>query len=542
MIFVKHPLALKREEIKKRNIFFLAVTILFLAYCIPIIIQGTDDFRMIDTFHPDEGTAVTLLSRMIRESSLYPRGYHKYSDGFFHYGAIYFYIDYFGMLVIKNIFFLESISDKMIIISLRLINVIFAILSLGGLYVLSRRIYNFSVAILAGLFLIFTPRVVYWSTNAHPDILQMFFIIISIYFSIRLLEKFSYKYIALSTIFAGLAFGTKYSGIFLLPFICLISIIPLLKQKRGSYVQRARKILFVLMIIVILFLITFSITNPYALIEFKKFHYTIRYEIDHIKFGHQIKEDVNPLVWFKVLSDPRLLGKVGLVLFFIFIIITVVELRVKKINRLWLHKRRFFILGWIFFFLIYLMWSVNYRTWRYLFPIIPFIYIFIAHVISRLFYNRYSIKIPRRLGQLTAIGLVVLVLWPKISLNYVHLNSNLHKVENNPAVEAGRYLEENFPENMKITYDYYSYVPSSFKYATWSYGQNEALINEIKPDLIIVNDDISHRYEDLRQAGLSKNPEYFRSCHLFYAKLENNQFSPYQKIKDFGRVRIYKRY
>lgn len=176
------------EEARRQNIFFLAVIALFLAYCIPIILQGTKDFRMINTFDSDEGTAATILSRMINESSLYPRGYYRYTSSFFHYGALYFYINYFFMWVIKTVGSLKSVSDQIIIISLRLTNTIFAVLSGWGVFILSRKIYNLNVAMLACLFLITTHNVIFWSTTAHPDILQMFLIIISIYFSILLFE------------------------------------------------------------------------------------------------------------------------------------------------------------------------------------------------------------------------------------------------------------------------------------------------------------------------------------------------------------------
>ncbi len=115
------------ENRAKRNIFFLVITPLFLAYCLPIIIQGAENFRMINTFVSDEGTAVVVVSRMINEGSLYPRAYSLF--GFFNYGAIYFYINYVILWIIKNLFSLNLVYAKIIVISLRSINVIFAILS-----------------------------------------------------------------------------------------------------------------------------------------------------------------------------------------------------------------------------------------------------------------------------------------------------------------------------------------------------------------------------------------------------------------------------
>ncbi len=515
---------------KKRNLFLLAITILFLAYCIPIIFQGTANYRMIKSFNADEGTVVIKLSRMFANSSLFPNHIR--------YGDFYFYINYFVIWLIKTIFSLKSVSDQIIVISSRLVDVVFAILSVGGLCILSQRIYNFSIGALAGLFLLTTPNFLFWSTIAKPDIPQIFFLIISIYFCVRLLEEYSNRDMILSTVFTGLSFGTKYSGIFLLPLVCLASSLPLIKQKQRQYLQIVKRTV----IIGFIFMVTFFITNPYALIKFRTYQSVIRYQSAYLKFGHLFKEGDNPLLWLKVLGSEQLLGNLGLALFLIFSVITSWRLIRKKGGKPESFQAELFIQGWIFFFLFYLMWRIYHRPYRFLLAIVPFIYIFISVVINRLFNNQHAIKIPAKVGRFAALGLMACLLWPKLMLDYNYFNSSLHKEENSPAITAGKYLEQNFPHNITITYDAYSYIPPSFKKASRHLGQNTALINKIKPDLIIVNDDISLRYKDFERVSLARNPEFFKSCYSFYNQLEHNKFPPYRRIKDFGGIRIYKKF
>ncbi len=515
-------------ESKKRILFLLTIAILFSAYAVPVILQGTENYRMVKTFNADEGTVVLKLSRMFAESSLYP--------DHIRYGDFYFYINYFVIWLIKAVFSLETVSEQIITISSRLVDLVFAILSVGGLCILGQRIYDFSIGALAGLLLLTTPNFLLWSTTAKPDIPQVFFLIVSIYFCVRLLEKYSNRDVILSTVFVSLSFGVKYSGIFLLPLVCLASILPLTKQEQRHYLQIAKRIA----IIGFIFMATFFITNPYALIKFRLYQSVIRYQSTYLEFGHLFKEGDNPLLWLKVLGSDHLLGNLGLALFLIFSMITIWQLIIKKGDKPKAFQAELFIQGWIFFFLFYLMLRIYHRPYRFLLAIVPFIYIFISVAINRLFNKQYSKIIPARAGQFAALGLMACLLLPKLMLNYNYFNSSLHKEVNSPAIIAGKYIEQNFPHNTTITYDAYSYIPPSFKNATRHLNQNVALINKIKPALIIVTDEISLRYKDYEILSSARDPEAFKNSHYFYNKLENNQLPPYRKIKDFGSIRIYK--
>jgi len=193
----------------------LILVILVSWYARPIIWSASSSYNKVSVFNADERDQLGWVKSAFEEGS-YDIPLNKY-------GHLYFDIVLTGLNVTS---WFTEITDQHIIIYLRLVSTVFGILSVLMLFVLVRRFLDENTAWLAAAMLLAIP-LNFWdlSFQAHPDIAQVFFIIVAIYWCsyITLSSKNLSYYLAM--LFAGLAFSVKYSGLFLIPVIFLVQIL-----------------------------------------------------------------------------------------------------------------------------------------------------------------------------------------------------------------------------------------------------------------------------------------------------------------------------
>lgn len=100
--------------------------------------------------------------------------------------------------------------------TLNFISILFSTLSVAFLFLLAKRMYNTSIAIVSSLFLMTSPILWFSSEVSLPYTAECFFSVLVAYFCFLSLQD--EKYILYSTIFLGIAFGVRQNLIlFLLP-------------------------------------------------------------------------------------------------------------------------------------------------------------------------------------------------------------------------------------------------------------------------------------------------------------------------------------
>lgn len=187
----------------------LLSAIALLVFAIPVIPLGADSIRLIQVFSRDEANATMIVTNMIANRSFS-------TGGFFGYGALYFYLSAF--LAYPFTLLLPLSIETVAIIAL---GAVCALASVGALFVSylhARNLCNRTTALLTPVIMLVSTSFLHWSVTAHPDTLQMLLILISLYYTYRLVSG-SYKrsYLVMASVFAGLALGTKYAGLSLLP-------------------------------------------------------------------------------------------------------------------------------------------------------------------------------------------------------------------------------------------------------------------------------------------------------------------------------------
>lgn len=507
-----------------------------LVYAIPIILQGIDNIRLIEVFSSDEAAIVRMVTYMFQLQTLSPAR-HPY----FKWPSLIYYL--VGLFV-SPYALLFPIDVPAVIVAARLVSVVFGVFSLWATYLLAARLFNPRVALLACLFMLTTLNFLELSVIAHPDIPQLFLTLLSVYFGSLLIEHYRLRDVALASLFAGFAFGTKYGGAFLLPVIWLSCFLALLKrqEKSGSCDLRmlAWQVILNSALIVFVFVGAFLLTTPYAAIDFQKFIKDLRWQSEHVQTGHLYRGE-GGWEWLEMLSSDRLLGDTLSGLFLLSLLMVASDL--------WSRRGQPFLdrlggsvvaLVWIMVLLLYLLLQARYVAARVVLPIVPFILIFAAYGAIHLLSSDFRFLPLNLVIKGVAIVLSLLSLRPRIVGGHEFFKKRVGKVQDNPVVAAGEWLEANYPPETRIVYDTYSYIPPQFETIFRSWGQTEVFVAEKDPDIIVVHRSIRKRFVDPNRAKeYVDGPDTYLLIHDFYARLEAGEFPCFGLTKDFGAVTIY---
>ena len=181
----------------------------------PLWWSASESARLVGTFNTDEEAHVMLLKEAI--DNRFPRlGYHQYG---------YAYLN-MGLLPLFLLSYFTDVTAQHIVVWLRMIPTLFAIATVALTFLMACRYFGRLAAWLSAYLLSFTVlSFLELSAMSHPDIPQLFFLMLGIYFCCRLAEDGRLKWLIWASVAAGFAFGCKYSGLFLLPIIGLSGVL-----------------------------------------------------------------------------------------------------------------------------------------------------------------------------------------------------------------------------------------------------------------------------------------------------------------------------
>lgn len=154
----------------------------------------------------------------------------------------------------------------------RFATAVFGVLTVAMVYVIGRRFFNSRVGILASWFLVFSFLHVENSHYIKPDVQMTFLVVLSFYYSARILQKGATSDYVLAGMIGGFAVSTKYPAIFI--FVPLV----IAHLLRGSEEQGNFRKLIVnrkLLLATVIMGVGFFLGTPFALLDFKHFFQSV---------------------------------------------------------------------------------------------------------------------------------------------------------------------------------------------------------------------------------------------------------------------------
>ncbi len=450
---------------------FLAFATFFGFY---ILGSATNSIEMLQAFNLDEGAGTWQLVQNIQNRDFDPRGFYNY--GYLYINLTHWLVKPIGWMGI------DTSGEQLPAVMLRLVSTLSWAGSGWLLYALLRsfgtRVW---LALGAVMLMLGSYKIHYYATMVHPDLLQMILVVAALYFSRKAL--FNPRWILATGLTLGLAFGTKYSGAFLLPIPFLL--IFYLLWNKGLL-----RILAYVLGVSALFLMGWLLTNHYVIGDWDLFLEDLQYESEHVGRGHWRAESGNPLGWFWVFMNQfhwtaNFLS--GLV------VGTALMLVIRERKNGWTtwftaNKDRVWIAILLFTFLLgmgYLMLEVNMRRPRYMFHLLP-----IAVVFSIYFIQRYESMADR--GRRWVIwAIMVIVPTATLLISLTRASSYLDRMQH-PHITTGMWIRENYPADLKILSDYYSYLPPDyFTNSYHTFGVTKEEIEGHQPGLVVINKQLS---------------------------------------------------
>ncbi|UCH95724.1 MAG: glycosyltransferase family 39 protein [Candidatus Aminicenantes bacterium] len=481
---------------------YLLLFLLLIGEFIPIS-YGIENVRLMQIFSTDEASAVRRVLVNLEYDDLDPRG-------FYHYGYFYHTVCFYMIKLLESFGFK---ADAM------LVAIVFRLISwfsyiLVGIVIYKTFTLHFKgrkeFGLILVLLLLSLPGFAFWSRFVHPDMLQVLLILLAVLVAFSAHEA---MYIIMASAIAGIAFGTKYSGIFVLPFLFLPYILHAFITSPKT-LKFWFKVISVCILAVLIFLTLWVVTNPYVLKNYNQFQADFLFEKKHVSTGHGKVEPQNPLLWFPVLWNlfgpvNSIVVGVGVLTLLVTLIITIKRDKIKKFLSDPGNRNLLTIILYIITSFVYLMLEVRMREPRYLFHILPFILliaIYSFQKISTLFKSSL-------IKHIIIIGLFVSALIPSLqSISKASISTWKYK---DKYIKAGNFLAENEPGELRILAASYSYVPPKFKHVIFRFWIDEEKIKKYSPDIVILNAKASRRWSWKRK-GTS-----FRDLDLIKGKFAN---------------------
>ncbi|MDA0748305.1 MAG: glycosyltransferase family 39 protein, partial [bacterium] len=495
----------------------------YMGFTLPLIPVAADNIRMVEVFSADESLAAATVSHLFRAGTLELQG--------FSYGGLFYYLP-LGLL--KGWAAVGGdVDERVIILVLRGLCALAGLGCLWATYRLGVQTLGSGAGALAALFLAATPVFLRWSVEIHPDLPQLFWMLCALLWCCRLVRVFEMKAVVWATVFAGLAFGTKYGGVFLLPLIAGCILVGQAEDGLEFRRRGGKRVLLAMLLVPVMFLLVFLVSNPYALIHFETFRSDVAFEREHLQFGHMFKVDSAGFRWVGMLGG--ILGVVASVLFV-----------VQAVRQVWpgcrIRVDRVVLLVWIVGYTGYLVGTANLQAARHLLPVLPAVWLFVADgclALWRWVKTRWATP-----AVYLVLPVLVVFVGGQNGVDAGRLfEEKLWRVTSRSELVAGQWMAERFPEKTSILFDAYAYIPPQFRNVMRiSLGQSYLIVHHLQPDLLVVRQAVAKDFQDVTKAESARiGKDAFLDAHYFYKFLEEGRIPTYRLEKEFDGVAVYRR-
>ncbi|MDA0710973.1 MAG: glycosyltransferase family 39 protein [bacterium] len=503
-------------------VFMGILTLPYMAFVALLVQVGANDIRMTNVFSIDESDIVAHIWNLYLT--------HFGTPPSFKYGGA-FYMVPVATLHAWSLFF--DVSEKTAIISVRMMCGLAGVGCLWMTYLLGKSLHNGVVGVLAAFLLGANSTFLRWSVESHPDLPQLFFLLLSLYFLCRYVSRPKGHLLVLASLGAGMALAIKYAGIFMIPVAILAIYASFGPLTFSARITSARFWTHCALLVCVFFAI-FLAMNPSVLTHLTEFRDSIQGEKKIMAFGHRLRDVTGSWVWLQML-----VSQVG----------TAHALIALGGGFLWLLRYRkrisadhVMMLAWAGVFLFYLMAESSLIRPRHLLPILPVVLLYVGagyELLWRALLKHLSIH--RKLD-FVLLGLVLVLNGSQICLSADMIDTRWRRESNRVEIEAGRWLAETYPANTRILFDAYAYVPRKFQFVFRSIGMDYLEVNHFEPDLLVVRDAIASDYSNLEEAKSARMGELqFSDRHYFYEFLKAGKMNTYRLKRGFGSLAIYER-
>jgi hypothetical protein len=475
---------------------------------------------------------------------------------FFAYGALYHEL----AALVSIPFSAAGDGERHVLIALRAVSLAGGAATLALTFALGARLFGPWAGLLAAGLTACSAELAVWSITAHPDTLQLALLTGGLLAACAVRDVPSRGRIVLAALLAGLAFGTKYAGVLLLPLLGFALIAAHLEAGcRGMGL--VRRLMVDALIGAAVFGLTFALTNPYALIEWRRWLTQVRAEMLHAREGHVTLADEPRLRWLRIVADRSFAG-VAVVLGAVAGAVTAAltprpplpilgkgEPNSTAVERVSPSPNTgrggrgvralsppVLVAIWTFGYLAYLVAFVGLQEPRYALPALPGLAVLAAGSVAWI-----GAAWPR-LGAVTGVALLLLTaagaLGPMRAM-YSERSERTAVIATDPRMLAGRWLGEELNAGATVVSDAYVYLPRHLAAAT-TFGLTRADVAAQRPVAIVVNEQIRGRFRD--PAGATRavdGPAAYTERLTTYARLEAGELGCYRPVADFGEVRIY---
>jgi len=228
---------------------------IFLSYSLPLVSLGIDDVRMASVFSVDEADIATQVRVLYQDLGKVPS---------FKYGGVFYYLP---TLVLKGLALLWTVDDRLLLMVLRLFCTAAGLGCIWFTYRIGYLVGGDLSGLIAAALLTLNPTVLRWSVEIHPDLPQLFWILGAVWFCCRLGHVFQWAWVLGASLCAGLAFGTKYAGVFLIPVIWFAIWFAHTEGRLVLGRLRSGQVWFAWMLVPAIFFLIFAATNPFAMLH-----------------------------------------------------------------------------------------------------------------------------------------------------------------------------------------------------------------------------------------------------------------------------------
>ena len=419
---------------------------------------------------------------------------------FFNYPTLYFYVQWLGQgllyLLLRAFGEVHSVMDYRVLYELdktpfyimgRTITVLFAAGTVLVTFLLGRRVHSNAVGVLAGFLVAVNAYHVTKSQVVEVDVPLTFFVMLTLYFAVRVLEEPTWRHSLLVGICGGLATSTKYSGLFLvLPILAAhwLALRRLEREQRsarqpaatarrassgtpharaippaalssaktarpsvdGDVAAMRRRLLVQPLAALAVFALALVLTSPYIVLDFENFRIGFNYERDHMQTGH-FGLDRSPAIFYylRVLSTTLLGWPLAIVSLTALVVLAGI------------HRQ-----GWAIVLAVFpvayvaAISSFSMKAERYVLPLVP-----IAAVLASTFVSEICAAMRRlrpRLVFATGAGMALLLSAPSFVGYARGLSSRLG---DDTRTLARRWLEANVPTGAWVVTESYGPEPTS---------------------------------------------------------------------------------
>lgn len=460
------------------KVLFTAMLSFMVFHGIVNAIYGIDDYRTMMAFEDDEARITEEVRTHLRRNDLRPNAYN--------YGYLYEAVSFWSLRLLDSVNVqTETRTVAFLMRALSLASFVVAIILTAAI---ARRVTGSQpLGYVAGLAFAAIPNVNSWAQKVHPDMMQVALILFSLFLVIA--SPYSRSRILAASAIAGLAFGTKYSGLFVLPFLWVPFGLHMYQSKPPLW---WRNVAYVLALSLLSFALAWLISNPYIVREPSVWLQGFQYEHHHVTYGPGKAEPWNPLLWLPVLSSE--IKPIGIVLLFgglfSFLWSLVAEMRASPRGVLHSQKVHVWIMlgAYTLVSLAYLLLQVRYREIRYSFHVLP---IAIVLGVAGIYFAVLRARITQ-LSQFLIVGMWGAVLAADVR-SVMKTSSDSHKYQD-VRLTPGTWLSKNYDSSTRILADYHGYVPVYFTNMALVWGIDQRTVKEFHPDIIMLKRVMSGRW------------------------------------------------